>query len=259
MPCLDRHLVCQYETERGETMTQAARRRHEESNHQLAIHEQLFSIIQTEDERNVAEIVRWIRSGHSADAIVQRADAGGDFASLDPDRHALDTLLVNLAHSTGSLRQVLRLAVSVSTGIPRAEVPDPQRFRVLCNRIVHFSYVEDMLLQIPERLSPTSRISLDQVRHPSSAELCHTSGVQDGYLLDGMDSPDVPPHHVPAAPWTTLTSDDEAVSHLISLFLAWINPGWRFVEADIFLKGIPNLCTDPSLHLILATLLDPRG
>jgi hypothetical protein len=248
MPCLDRHLDCQYETERGETTSQAARRRHEEANHQLAIHEQLFSIIQTEDERNVAEIVRWIRSGHSADAIVQRANAGGDFAGLDQDRHALNTLLVNLAHSTGSLRQVLRLALSVSTGLHGAEVPDPQRFRVLCNRIVHFSYVEDMLLQMPKRLSPVSRISLDQVGQPSSAELSHTSAIQDGHLLDGMDSPDVPPHRVPAAPWTTLTSDDEAVSHLISLFLAWINPGWRFVEADIFLKGIAKLCTESSLH-----------
>jgi len=248
MPCLDRHLDCQYETERGETATQAARRRQEEANHQLAIHEQLFSIIQTEDERNVAEIVRWIRSGHSADAIVQRVNAGGDFASLDPEKHALDTLLVNLAHSTGSLRQVLRLAVSVSTGLPRAEVPDPRRFRVLCNRIVHFSYVEDMLLQMPKRLSPMSRISLDQIGQPSSAAMHHTSTIQDGYLLDGTDSPDVPPHRVPAAPWTTLTSDDEAVSHLISLLLAWINPGWRFVEADIFLKGIAKLCTESSLH-----------
>lgn len=206
-------------------------------------------MIQTEDERNVAEIVRWIRSGHTADAIVQRAKAGSDFANIDPDRHALDTLLVNLAHSTGSLRQVLRLAMSVSTGLPRAEVPDPQRFRVFCNRIVHFSYLENMLLQMPRRLSPVSRISLAQVGQPSSAVIQHANAVQDGYLLDGMDSPDVPPYRVLAAPWTTLTSDDEAVSHLISLFLAWINPGWRFVEADIFLKGIPNLCTDhPSIN-----------
>jgi hypothetical protein len=55
------------------------------------------------------------------------------------------------------------------------------------------------------------------------------------------------PHQVPATPWTTITESDEAVSHLVSLFLAWINPNWRFVEQDLFLHGerlagIPSSC-----------------
>jgi hypothetical protein len=245
-------------TERGETTTQATKRKHEQASQQLATYEQLFSMIQTQDERSVTEIIRWIRSGHTADSIVRRANTGVDFAMLDPERHAFDIFLVNLAHSTGSLRQILRLAMSVSTRSPRAEPPDPQRLHMLCNRIVHFSYMENML-HMPQTLSPVSCVLLNQAEQPSSADTYSTIAIQDEYPRDGAEnSDDVPPHRVPAVPWTTITSDDGAVSHLISLFLAWNNPGWRYVEADIFLKGTPELCTD---HPFIepCSLLHPRG
>lgn len=255
-PCANRHLACQYETDRGETATQAAKRKHEAASQQLATYTQLFNMIATQDERNVAEIVRWIRSGHAADAIVQSASTGFDVAMVDSEKRALDTLLINLAHSTGSLRQILRLAMAVSTGFPKAEAPDPQRFRLLRNRIVHFSYVENMLLRLPEQLSPVPRVSLDQAEQPSSANAQSTIAMRDVYPQDGTENPDIAPHQVPSAPWTTLTSDDDAVSHLVSLFLAWLNPGWRFVEADIFLRGKVKLCTFlPSIELCISTEL----
>lgn len=213
-------------------------------------------MIATQDERSVAEIVRWIRSGHTADAIVQSASTGFAVTMVDSQNHALDTLLINLAHSTGSLRQILRLAMAVSTGFPKAEVPDPQRFQFLRNRIVHFSCVENVLLRVPEQLSPVPRMSFDQAGQPSSAGAQPTIAMRDGYPQDGTKSSDIPPHQVPAAPWTTLTSDDDAVSHLVSLFLAWLNPGWRFVEADIFLRGKAKLCTFlPSIRLCIFTKL----
>jgi len=200
-------------------------------------------MIATQDERSVAEIVRWIRSGHTADAIVQSTSTGFAATMVDSEKHALDTLLINLAHSTGSLRQILRLAMAVSTGFPKAEAPDPQRFQLLRNRIVHFSYVENIVSRLPEQLSPVPRMFLDQAEQPSSAGAQPTIAMRDVYPQDGTESSDIPPHQVPAAPWTTLTSDDDAVSHLVSLFLAWLNPGWRFVEADIFLRGKAKLCT----------------
>ena len=205
-------------------------------------------MIATQDERSVAEIVRWIRSGHTADAIVQSASTGFAVTPVDSEKHALDTLLINLAHSTGSLRQILRLAMVVSTGLPRVEAPDPQRFQLLRNRIVHFSHMENMLSQMPKQLSPVPLVLPNQAEQPSSAGIQSTIAMQDLYLQDGTESSDIPPHQVPAAPWTTLTSDDDAVSHLVSLFLAWLNPGWRFVEADIFLRGKAKLCTFPSNH-----------
>lgn len=200
-------------------------------------------MIATQDERSVAEIVHWIRSGRTADAIVQSASTGFAVATVDSERHALDTLLINLAHSTGSLRQILRLAMAVSTGLAKVEAPDPQRFQLLRNRIVHFSYMENMLSRMPKQLSPVPRAVLNRVEQPSSVGILPSITMLDEYLENGTESSDVPPHRVPAAPWTTLTSDDDAVSHLVSLFLAWLNPGWRFVEADIFLRGKAKLCT----------------
>jgi hypothetical protein len=60
--------------------------------------------------------------------------------------------------------------------------------------------------------------------------------------LPPPDHGDQPPFPVPAAPWTALTTDDEAVSHLVSLFIVWINPTWRFLETDLFLMGEWQSC-----------------
>jgi hypothetical protein len=46
-----------------------------------------------------------------------------------------------------------------------------------------------------------------------------------------------PPTWVPAAPWLAGTSD-WMVSHLVSLFFAYLNQSWRYVEQDLFLKGM---------------------
>jgi hypothetical protein len=108
--------------------------------------------------------------------------------------------------------------------------------------------MENMLSQMPKQLSPVPLVLPNKAEQPSSAGIQSTIAMQDLYPQDGTESSDTPPHQVPAAPWTTLTSDNDAVSHLVSLFLAWLNPGWRFVEADIFLRGKANLCTFPSNH-----------
>ncbi|KAF2169515.1 hypothetical protein M409DRAFT_52055 [Zasmidium cellare ATCC 36951] len=63
---------------------------------------------------------------------------------------------------------------------------------------------------------------------PGSLSTLSTEEDQDGQ----------PIHQVSARPWTAITTSDEAVSHLVSLFLAWMNPTWRFVEQDIFLRGM---------------------
>ena len=55
-------------------------------------------------------------------------------------------------------------------------------------------------------------------------------------LSDG--SLDGPLFWVPAAPWVTIIHNEFAVSHLISIFFATINPYWRFLEEDLFLRGM---------------------
>lgn len=41
---------------------------------------------------------------------------------------------------------------------------------------------------------------------------------------------------VSAKPWTTVTEDDDLVSHLVSLYLAWDYPIHAFLDANVFVK-----------------------
>lgn len=44
------------------------------------------------------------------------------------------------------------------------------------------------------------------------------------------------PFKVPAKPWTSVTEDDDLVSHLVSLYFTWDYPFWTFLDRDVFLR-----------------------
>ncbi|KAF9886444.1 hypothetical protein FE257_011476 [Aspergillus nanangensis] len=52
------------------------------------------------------------------------------------------------------------------------------------------------------------------------------------------------PYRVPAKPWTSVTSDGDLVSHLISLYFTWDYPFHSFLDRDVFIQhmavGDPN-------------------
>lgn len=66
-----------------------------------------------------------------------------------------------------------------------------------------------------------------------------------------------PLYWVPASPWLPGTSDQEA-SHLISLFLCFLNHTWRFVETDLFLRDMRSgnlasqYCSPLLVHAMMA-------
>lgn len=215
---------------------QASKRKHIEMAEKLERYEELFSMIETRGKRDATEIVRWIRSGQGAETIVKFMKTDNDLAEPDSQNLALQTFLVNLAHSTGTLRQIVRLAGSISKVTNSVQIPDPRIFDALCNRVARFSYIEDMLRKSLQ-LSSVPPLLLDGAAEPQRDDALYRLTLENGALEDDISMPDSPPHRVPATPWTTLTTDDDAVSHLVSLFLAWINPTWRFVEADLLLLG----------------------
>jgi len=43
---------------------------------------------------------------------------------------------------------------------------------------------------------------------------------------------------VPAKPWTSVTTDNNFVSHLVSLYLTWWNPYYRSVDPDLFVRDM---------------------
>ncbi|KAF3310802.1 hypothetical protein TWF173_009159 [Orbilia oligospora] len=67
-----------------------------------------------------------------------------------------------------------------------------------------------------------------------------------------------------AEPWTTITDDDELVSHLISSYIAWDAVAWNWFDVDIFLEGMVQkdftYCTPLLVNCILALAchLSPR-
>ena len=43
-----------------------------------------------------------------------------------------------------------------------------------------------------------------------------------------------------AAPWTTVTSDDNLVSHLLSVYFTWQQPGAPIIHRDAFFEGLSS-------------------
>ncbi|KAL4974630.1 hypothetical protein BDW66DRAFT_161074 [Aspergillus desertorum] len=55
-------------------------------------------------------------------------------------------------------------------------------------------------------------------------------------MLDVRRLADNPAYRVPAKPWTTVTADDDLVSHLISLYFTWTNPFLCWIDKDVFIS-----------------------
>lgn len=51
---------------------------------------------------------------------------------------------------------------------------------------------------------------------------------------------DQPPIRVPAKPWTTVTDDDDFISHLISLFFTWIYPCFPWIDRELFIRDMKS-------------------
>jgi hypothetical protein len=47
-----------------------------------------------------------------------------------------------------------------------------------------------------------------------------------------------PPLRVPARPWTSLTEDDDFVSHMVSVYLAWHHESYECVDKNLFVESV---------------------
>lgn len=124
---------------------QALKRKHNEATEKLEIYEELLHMIKAYDEPGVAQIVRCIRSGQNAQAIVKNMRAQSDHAGPDMERYTVQTFLINLAHSTGSLREIVSLALSIFSPGNSVQLPGPEVFKGFCNRIIFLSHMESTL------------------------------------------------------------------------------------------------------------------
>lgn len=64
---------------------------------------------------------------------------------------------------------------------------------------------------------------------------------------------------VPARPWTSVTADNEFVSHLISLWFTWFHPFLNFIDRDLFIRDMKSgdieseFCSPFLVNIILAS------
>lgn len=69
---------------------------------------------------------------------------------------------------------------------------------------------------------------------------------------------DTPIISVPARPWTTVTDDDEFVSHLLSLWFTWQYPYFHWLDRDLFVEDMKsasldaNFCSPFLVNIMLA-------
>lgn len=49
------------------------------------------------------------------------------------------------------------------------------------------------------------------------------------------------PFKVPARPWTSVTEDDDLVSHLISLYFTWDYPVYSFLDREVFVRHMKGV------------------
>ncbi|KAL4948540.1 hypothetical protein BDW69DRAFT_91175 [Aspergillus filifer] len=77
-------------------------------------------------------------------------------------------------------------------------------------------------------------------------------------MLDVRRLADTPLYRVPAKPWTTVTDDDDLVSHIISLYFTWSSPFLAWVDRDVFIREMQRgdtksqYCTPFLVNALLA-------
>ena len=51
---------------------------------------------------------------------------------------------------------------------------------------------------------------------------------------------EIPPIQVPASPWTNVTNDDNAVSHLVSVYFTWSHHAYASLDREVFVRHMAS-------------------
>jgi hypothetical protein len=89
-------------------------------------------------------------------------------------------------------------------------------------------HLSRQLEQTPELLEAYNELGQAQVPIPRSSNRA----------LEIARLCDIPRFTGRAQPWTTVTDDDQFVSHLLSLFFTWHSPFFNYINRDLFLRDL---------------------
>ncbi|KAF5862069.1 hypothetical protein ETB97_012216 [Aspergillus alliaceus] len=108
------------------------------------------------------------------------------------------------------------------------------------------NYIREGKPSLPEikqfmdrELPPREVIETPELIHIDEEVSCGPQGPipRSAYrALDISRLCDIPPFTGPAHPWTTVTDDNDFVSHLISLYFTWPHLFFNWIDRDLFLK-----------------------
>ena len=200
-----------YHAGAGETHAQATKRKYEEAEEQRSLLFELIRDLAFQDDRTALTRLRALRAESDVDGVLSNYWHAAP--ALSSDRVAQHLLLTNLALSTANLENLVAFANEYAAN-PRSTLAAD--LGGVLNRIIQ-----------PEalvRLAQNGSIP----RQLGSTEVLQTIAV-------GHDDPT---YMVPVAQWTHLIKDDVVFSRLISTFINYANPYWRYIEEDLFLANL---------------------
>ncbi|KAJ5782321.1 hypothetical protein N7457_004095 [Penicillium paradoxum] len=114
-------------------------------------------------------------------------------------------------------------------------------------------YVDDIVNRARIEMSPellealTQAKRLDDVPRKTSRPKSKDKSLHEMVLF-----------RVPAKPWTTVTDDDDFVSHLMSLWFTWSHPYLNWIDRDLFIRDMQSgnpkakFCSPFLVNVILA-------
>jgi hypothetical protein len=154
---------------------------------------------------------------------------------LEGDRRLLNSLTSALC--IAQPEQVRSLIYLLRSNVPRHDIE---------------AYLEESFTNLDDKMQLDADTKSALSDNPPPSPRRHR--YRTGHIQDLMN----PPVSVSATPWTTVTDDDDFVSHLISLWFTWAHPWWHWVDEALFLEAMQAgdlsspLCTPYLVNMILA-------
>ena len=205
---------------------------------ELDIFKELYQCIGSLGEDRAIGVFRRIADGHAPAALLAELRNSQELTrpiDFPPQKH---DFLLSLTQSVGSLDQILSIATTAFQAGSRFHYPSNETNRLFREGIITHEKLNAFL---PIGTETTSYAALNPT-------ILHTpDGTYDGPL-----------HWVPAAPWVQAPISDDVVSHLVSLYLCFLNPYWRPIEEDVVLRDMrhhgekPLFCSPFLVNAILS-------
>lgn len=229
---------------KSETPGQVAKRKHAQMQQEHDELKSLFDMLATANTQKSLEIHNRIRAGQSPQFILQQMQHGDILAQsrVHSERHLRHVLLSSLMQTNASFDEMIEFVGLTVARNPGAQVFTTTLLRQLRGKQTDIKGFRN-LLGYPQPSPPQRRIAIsdllsDQERPTAQAEATRQS--EGEQINTNKKEPLDPPVKVPAKPWTAVTDDDDLVSHLISLWLQYVNPFFRAVEEDLFVKAMQS-------------------